>query len=72
MAGGNRRLSALFEVRRSSFHRHSKGGNNNKKTIKTKKTVSQISNCHFYYCLFMGGPRGVHGPVRREVRGPGP
>ena len=56
MAGGNRRLSVLFEVRRSSFHRHSKGGNNNKKTIKTKKTVSQISNCHFYYCLFMGGP----------------
>ena len=56
MAEGNRRLSVFFEVRRSSSHRHSKGGNNNKKTIKTKKTVSQISNCHFYYCLFMGGP----------------
>ena len=56
MAEGNRRLLVFFEVGRSSFHRHSKGGNNNKKTIKTKQTVSQISNCHFYYCLFMGGP----------------
>ena len=35
---------------------------------KTKQTVSRISNCHFYYCLFWG----VRGPVRTVVRGPGP
>ena len=34
---------------------------------KTKQTVSRISNCHFYYCLFWG----VRGPVRTVVRGPG-
>ena len=42
--GGSRRrqrihklakLSVFFEVRRSSFHRHSEGGNNNKKQNKT-------------------------------------
>ena len=35
---------------------------------KTKQTVSRISNCHFYYCLFWG----VRGPVRTVVRGSGP
>ena len=69
------KLSVSFIVRRSSFHRHSEGSNNNKKT---KQTVSQISNCYFYYFLFfMGGPLrgsvgGVRGPVRTVVRGPGP
>ena len=29
------KLSVFFEVRRSSFHRHSEGGNNNKKQNKT-------------------------------------
>ena len=48
------KLSVFFVVRRSSFHRYSEGGNNNKK--KAKQTVSQISNCHFYYNLFMRGP----------------
>ena len=72
MAEGNRSLSVFFEVRRSPFHRHSKGGNDNKKTIKTKQKVSQISNCHFYYCPFMGGVLGgVRGPVRRGIHGPG-
>ena len=55
MAEGNRRFSVFFEVRRSSFHRHSKGGNNNKKTIKTKQTVSQISNWSFLLLSFYGG-----------------
>ena len=67
MAEGNRSLSVFFEVRRSPFHRHSKGGNDNKKTIKTKQKVSQISNCHFYYCPFMGGSWGES--VDRSVEG---
>ena len=29
------KLSVFFVVRRSSFHRHSEGGNNNKKQSKT-------------------------------------
>ena len=64
------KLSVFFEVRRSSFHRHSDGGNNNKK--QNKQTISQISNCHFYYCLLMGVGGRVRGPVRIVVRGPGP
>ena len=27
-----------------------------------KQTVSQTSNCHFHYCLFIEGPKGA---VRR-------
>ena len=63
------KLSVFFEVRRFSFHRHSEGGNNKKN--KTKQTVSQIYNCHFYYCLFMGGPwSGLYsGPWTRSVGG---
>ena len=47
---------------------------------KTKQTVSHISNCQFYYCLFMGDPKwGVRsggtwtvpysGPWTRSVGG---
>ena len=68
------KLSVSFIVRRSSFHRHSEGGNNLKKT---KQTVSQISNCHFYYCLFLWGVRRGSpwtgpdsGPWTRSVGGP--
>ena len=50
------KLLVFFEVRRFSFHHHSEGDNNNKKQNKTKQTISQIYNWHFYYCLFMGGP----------------
>ena len=70
-------LLVFFEVRLSSFHRHSEGGNNIKE--QNKQTVSQISNCHFYYCLFMGVRKegsvdrsvqlSVY-QVRRHVRGP--
>ena len=60
------KLLVFFEVHRSSFHRHSKGGNNNKKQNKTKQTVSQISNWHFYYCLYGGYVKG--GSVDRSVQ----
>ena len=60
------KLSVFFEVHRSSFHHHSKGGNNNKKQNKTKQTVSQISNWHFYYCLYGGYVKG--GSVDRSVQ----
>ena len=66
--GGQQRIHKLaqllvfFEVRLSSFHRHSEGGNNIKE--QNKQAVSQISNCHFYYCLFMG--------VRKEGPWTGP
>ena len=42
---------------------------------KTKQTVSGISNCHFYYCLFWGSvDQSVHwsvDQVGKEVRGLG-
>ena len=56
------KLSVFFEVHRSSFHHHSEGGNNNK----TKQTVSQISNWHFYYCFYGGYVKG--GSVDRSVQ----
>ena len=75
--GGRQRIHKLaklfvfFEVRRSSFHRHCEGDNNIKK--QNKQTVSQISNCHFYYCLFMGVRKeGSVDRVRTVVRVPSP
>ena len=78
------KLSVFSEVRRSSFHRHSEGGNNNKKQNKTNgELYLQLS---FLLASFYGGSvkgvlRGggvrelvrtvVRGPVRRGVHGPG-
>ena len=64
------KLSVLFEVGRSSFHRHSEGGNQSKK--QNKQRVSQISNCYFYYFLFMEASEGpwtgpYSGPWTRSV-----
>ena len=69
------KLSVLFEVRRSSFHRHSEGGNKSKKQNKQK--VSQSLIVIFIIVLLWGVRKGrsvagVRGPVRTVVRGPGP
>ena len=65
------KLSVFSVVRKSSFHRHSEGGNNNKKQSKTNGKL--ISNCnnYFYYCLFMRGSlSGVHwgGSVDQSIQ----
>ena len=73
--GGQRPIhKVFFEVRRSSFHGHSEGGNNNKKQNETSgKSNLKLS---FLLRLFMGVRKGgsIEGSVDKVlwgVHGPG-
>ena len=79
--GGRQRIHKLaklsvfsdINVRRSSFHRHSKGGNNDKKQNKTNRKSKSLTV--IFIIVFMGTRKGglctgpYSGPWTRSIGG---